>query len=176
VAKFGVKVDARALESMGKSLSPASRTLRRIQTLMETEANRIRDEGAKAWPRTYTSRGDPASDEWYRKVARRKGHNITIPSSESFEVDTRVSSGKLETVIFSAADWAYAIRSRQIGETETQRRERFEWNKGQSPEQYKSQKQLGAKRHAWSVLMVRPFKKAQRDLGAKILAIIEEGL
>jgi hypothetical protein len=176
VAKFGVTVDTRAMQKMAESVSPGSATLRRVREMMEEEAERIRAEGAAAWPRTYTTRGDPASDEWYRKVARKKGHNIPIPSSESFYVETRVSSGKLETVVFSTADWAYAIRSRQIGETETERRERFEWNKGQSEESYKSQKQLGAKRHAWSVLMVRPFKKAQRQLGARLIDVIAGGM
>lgn len=164
------------MERLARAVSPASRTLQRVEQLMREEAERIRDEAAKQWPRTYTTRGDPAADEWYRKVARRKGHNIPIPSAESFVVETRTKPGRLDVVIFSQANWAYAIRSRQIGESEAQRRDRFEWHKGQTEEQFRSQKQLGRKRHAWSTLMVRPFKKVQRDLGARLLDIIERSM
>ena len=176
MATFGVKVSRATFSAMTSSLAKGSRTLQRVRETMEQAAEEIKANGEKAWPRTYTTRGDPASDEWYRKLARKKGHNIPIPSAESFVVETRASDGQLTVVLKSDAAWAYAIRSRQVGETESQRRDRFTWEKGQTEEQYKSQKQLGQKRHAWSTIMVRPFKKVQRQLGAELLKIIEEGL
>lgn len=176
MAKFGVKASRATFTAMSRSLSRGSRTLQRVRETMEEAANEIKTAGEKAWPRTYTSKGDPAADAWYRKIAASKGHNILTPSAESFVVETRVSDGELKVVLKSEADWAYAIRSRQIGETESQRRDRFRWEKGQSPEQYKSQKQLGRKRHAWSTIMIRPFKKVQRQIGAELLKIIEDGL
>lgn len=143
---------------------------------MEAEATKVMTEGAAAWPRTFTSHGDPATDALYRKIARSKGHNIPIPSHQSFFIETRVKRNELQVVILSRAKWAYAIRSYQVGETESQSRERFKWNRGQTEEQYRSQKQLGRKRHAWSTLMVRPFKKASKRLVEEITGIIEGAL
>jgi len=176
MAKFDVKVSRAAFVGLSRSVAPGSRTLRRIREMMEEAATEIKTQGEKEWPRTFTTHGDLATDEVYAKIARKKNHNIPVPSHQSFEVETRADGGELRVVLLSRADWAYKIRSRQIGETESQRESRFRWEKGQDEESYKSQTQLGRKRHAWSTIMIRPFKKVQRQLGARILEIIEQGM
>jgi len=143
---------------------------------MEEVATDIKEEGEDAWPRTFTSHGDPATDAVYAKISASKAHNIPEPSHKSFVVETEVSGGELRVVMKSRANWAYKIRSRQVGETRSQRESRFRWEKGQTEDEYRSQTQLGRKRHAWSTIMIRPFKKVQRQLGAVILDIIEKGM
>jgi len=177
MAGFSVKVKGLGgIEKASRNLARGGSTLRRVESLMMREAEAIKNAGAARWPRSYNTRGEILTGSAYSKVARKRQHNIPAPSAESFYVKKRIRDGELQAVVFSLASWAYKVRSHQVGESDSQRAERFKWKTGTSPEAYDAQTKIGRKQNAWQVLFVRPFKKRNKTLGAELRAIIEKGL
>ena len=177
MAGFSVKVKGLGgIERASRAVARGGSTLRRVESLMMAEAEALKSAGESKWPRSYNTRGEVLTGSAYAKVARARQHNITAPSAESFYVKKRIKNGELQAVVFSLASWAYKVRSHQVGESDTQRAERFRWQTGTSPKAYDAQTKIGRKQNAWQVLFVRPFKKRNKTIGAELRAIIEKGL
>ena len=111
----------------------------------------------------------------YRESARRKGHNILQHSGDLFVTKSSTNGSRISERVANPANWAYKIRSRQVGKSELANVDRFRRRKGDTKQRYVAQIQAGASPHAWSTLGTKPWRKKMRTVAREVREIISKG-
>jgi|GEM_PF-1701293 hypothetical protein len=158
-ADFKVTVGDDKLVSMVRRLGSRSalgRILKTFEDAAKVEKARIEDE----WPVSYLHDG---TERDKRLDKRFKAH-----SRDTFSIRATITSTAVRVSIVNSAPYAYKIRSRQVGESQTSREDRFDWNDGVDRETYFARITSGPKRHAWTAIGVRPFKKTIKHLSDEV--------
>lgn len=146
---------------------------------LEEKADAILENARAEWPvlRSATS-GLPLEGEAYAKATR--GHDDPKHSRELLYRKTEQHPLSVRVTIYSAAGWAYKIRTRQLGLSEGQRIQMFKRLPGETPKLHRARRQIsGTRRHAWTVLVRTPGKAANKavaqTIGAELAALAERG-
>lgn len=162
---------ARLLEDLGRG----GRVVRRVIEVARKATSETREDLDEAWPRLRNSRGQVMQGDAYRERARRKGHNILEHSGDLFVTKSSTKNGVVSERVANPANWAYKIRSRQVGKSELDNVDRFRRRKGETKARYVAQIQAGAAPHAWSTLGTKPWKKKMRVVAREVRDVIAKG-
>ena len=116
---------------------------------MEKAASKIERSARAGWPVSRNQQGNP----------RKKKHSVDF-----FDARTRLFPDRIVVSVFNTSEYGYFIKSVMVGETRGEQRKRHTLQKGESLARYEARRRLGRKRHAFSVLMRKPGRKAGRLL------------
>lgn len=171
MAKVTVGLKGQAVR-LQKQLASRGRLVHDIAKAMRDESVAEKKHVVREWPVLRNQKGLPMEGAEYREQARKKGHNILEHSRDLFVQKSKDRGGVLSEVVSSPANWAFVIRSRQVGEPEAARRERYRRDKGQKLSRYYGQSKVGTRRHAWTQIGVKPHRIRAANLSVKLRDII----
>jgi hypothetical protein len=169
VADFGVKLNTRALKAIQERLLGAP-LRKRLTAALEGVAEGVRTDARREWPEDRSPRtGLVLSGPAYVSVARKKGHSVAEHSADLFGIRIDQRPFGVAVVLFNRAEWAYKIRSRQIGLAPGQRIAWARRKRGESIDDYYARIGSGARpKHAWSVLVRDPGRRANKALAQRM--------
>ncbi|MCH9838399.1 hypothetical protein K0U83_22250 [bacterium] len=144
---------AAVLARIEKSVDPRSANMRRVIADMRKAAEDLEASAKAGWPVDRNTQGSPT----------RGDHSV-----DDFGIDMRISGTKIVAVVYNRAPYAYYIRSVMTGETSAEQRRRHRWLRGTDADRYNAQRNVGRKRHAFTVQLRTPGRKAGRKLAREL--------
>lgn len=174
MAKVRVSVGGQAAR-IANDISRGGRVVRRVIEVARRATSETRQDLDDAWPRQRNQRGRVMHGEPYKERARAKGHNILKHSGDLFVTKSGTQGGRISERVANPANWAFKIRSRQVGKSNADNVERFRKRKGDTKQRYVAQIQAGAAPHAWSTLGSKPWKKKMPRIAREVREVIAKG-
>jgi hypothetical protein len=175
VADFGVKINDRAIKAVQERLL-GSPLRKRLTAALEGVAQRVEADAKREWPEDRNPRtGLPLTGALYAAQARKKWHSIAEHSADLFGVRVEQRPFGVAVVLYNRAEWAYKIRSRQVGLGPGQRVAWARRKRGESIDDYYARIGSGARpKHAWSVLVRDPGRRANKALAQQMADVAAE--
>jgi len=169
VADFGVKLNTRALKVIQERLLGAP-LRERLTAALTGVAKGVETTAEREWPVERSPRtGLELTGPAYQATARKKGHSVAEHSAALFGIRIDQRPFGVAVVLYNRAEWAYKIRSRQIGLGPGQRIAWARRKRGESIDDYYARIGSGARpKHAWSVLVRDPGRRANKALAERM--------
>jgi len=169
VADFGVKLNTRALKAIQERLLGAP-LREKLTAALTGVAKGVETTAEREWPVERSPRtGLELTGPAYQATARKKGHSVAEHSAALFGIRIDQRPFGVAVVLYNRAEWAYKIRSRQIGLGPGQRIAWARRKRGESIDDYYARIGSGARpKHAWSVLVRDPGRRANKTLAERM--------
>lgn len=169
MADFGVKLNTRALKAIQERLLGAP-LREKLTAALTGVAKGVETTAEREWPVERSPRtGLELTGPAYQATARKKGHSVAEHSAALFGIRIDQRPFGVAVVLFNRAEWAYKIRSRQIGLAPGQRIAWARRKRGESIDDYYARIGSGARpKHAWSVLVRDPGRRANKALAERM--------
>lgn len=174
MAKVKVTMGGQATR-LARDLASGGKVVRRIVAIAREATREAREDLDDAWPRLRNNRGEIMEGEQYRRAAKRKGHSILRHSGDLFVTKSSTRGDTVSERVSNPAEWAFKIRSRQVGRSDAENQDRFRRRKNESKKRYIAQIQSGPAPHAWSTLGTKPWKKRMRTVADDVREAIKKG-
>ena len=175
MADFGVKLNTRALKAIQERLLGAP-LREKLTAALTGVAKGVETTAEREWPVERSPRtGLELTGPAYQATARKKGHSVAEHSAALFGIRIDQRPFGVAVVLFNRAEWAYKIRSRQIGLGPGQRIAWARRKRGESIDDYYARIGSGARpKHAWSVLVRDPGRRANKALAQQMADVAAE--